>query len=71
MFFGVDHASGPKNVLAVKATSAERAVRLAHGLQVLAQVRNVVTHRSVAGAATLAAFRTAYYGAFEELTAMA
>ncbi len=71
LFLAVDHPSGPKNVLKVGVTSAERAVKLAHGLQVLAQVRNVVTHRSVAGAATLSEFRGAYYRAFEELTAMA
>jgi hypothetical protein len=38
---------------------------------VLAQVRNVVTHRSVADAATLAEFRRAYYAAFEDLVGMA
>ncbi len=71
LFLAVDHPSGPKNVLAVTCTSADRAVKLAHKLQVLAQVRNVVTHRSVAGASTLAEFRASYYSAFEELTAMA
>ena len=55
----------------VSITNPERSVKLAHKLQVLAQVRNIVTHRSVAGASTLAEFRTSYYGAFEELTAMA
>jgi hypothetical protein len=38
---------------------------------VLAQVRNIVTHRSVAGAATLTEFRRVYYAAFEELTTLA
>jgi hypothetical protein len=71
LFLAVDHPSGPKNVLKVTSTNAERSVKLAHKLQVLAQVRNIVTHRSVAGAATLAAFRTSYYSGFEELTAMA
>ncbi len=71
LFFAVDHPSGPKNLLEVKCRDADRGVRLAHKLQVLAQVRNAVTHRSVAGAATLEAFRRTYYEAFEELTAMA
>jgi HEAT repeat protein len=71
LFFAVDHPAGAKNVLRVNATSAERAVKLAHGLGVLAQVRNVVTHRSVAGAETLREFRGAYYRAFEEVAGMA
>jgi HEAT repeat protein len=71
LFLAVDHPSGPKNVLKVSITNADRAVKLAHKLQVLAQVRNIVTHRSVAGASTLAEFRKSYYSAFEELTAMA
>jgi HEAT repeat protein len=71
LFFAVDHPSGPKNLLRVAARDADRAVRLAHRLQVLAQVRNVVTHRSVAGPSTVSEFRRAYYPAFEELTAMA
>lgn len=71
LFFAVDHPTGPKNVLGVACKDADRAVRLAHRLQVLAQVRNAVTHRSVAAASTLEAFRTAYYGAFEELTTFA
>jgi len=71
LFFAVDHPSGPRNVLRVVCRDMGRAVRLAHRLQVLAQVRNVVTHRSVAGASTLSEFRAAYYAAFEELTAMA
>lgn len=50
---------------------AARAVKLAHKLQVLAMVRNIVPHRSVAGASTLAEFRKTYYSAFEELTALA
>jgi HEAT repeat protein len=71
LFFAVDHPSGPKNVLQVGCRDADRCVRLAHRLHVLAQVRNAVTHRSVAGAATLEAFRRSYYDAFEDLTAMA
>ena len=71
LFFAVDHPSGPKNVLEVTCRDTDRAVRLAHELQVLAQVRNAVTHRAVAGAATLEAFRRSYYAAFEELTTMA
>jgi len=71
LFFAVDHPSGPKNVLEVTCRDTDRGVRLAHRLQVLAQVRNAVTHRSVAGAATLEAFRRSYYAAFEELTTFA
>jgi hypothetical protein len=71
LFFAIDHPSGAKNILKVAASSADRAARLAHKLQVLAHVRNVVTHRSVAGAATLGEFRRTYYSSFEELTAMA
>ena len=71
LFFAVDHPSGPKNVLKVGAQGAERTVRLAHDLQVLAQVRNAVTHRSVAALATLTAFRAAYYASFEALTGLA
>jgi hypothetical protein len=55
----------------VKCLDTDRAVRLAHRLQVLAQVRNAVTHRSIAGAATLEEFRRTYYATFEELTTMA
>jgi hypothetical protein len=71
LFFAVDHPTGPKNILKVQSPGADRAVKLAHKLQVLAQVRNAVTHRSVAGASTLAEFRKSYYSAFEELTALA
>lgn len=71
LFFAVDHASGAKNVLKLTVRDAEKTVRLAHRLQVLAQVRNAVTHRQVAGAGTLGEFRKAYYSAFEELTGMA
>jgi hypothetical protein len=71
LFFAVDHPAGPKNLLKVSSRDPERAVRLAHRLQVLAQVRNAVTHRTVAAAATVAEFRRAYYAAFEELTALA
>jgi hypothetical protein len=71
LFFAVDHPSGPKNVLEIQCKDVDRGVRLAHRLQVLAQVRNAVTHRSVAGTATLEEFRRAYYAAFQDLTAMA
>jgi hypothetical protein len=71
LFFAVDHPSGPKNVLELAWRDPDRAVRLLHRLQVLAQVRNTVTHRSVADASTLAEFRRVYYGAFEELTRLA
>ncbi len=71
MFLAVDHPSGPKNVLEVTCRDADHAVRLAHRLQVIALVRNTVTHRSVAATSTLDAFRTLYYAAFEDVTRMA
>ncbi|GEM_PF-1363182 len=71
LFLGLDHPSGPKNVLGVGCREPERTARLAHRLQVLAQVRNVVTHRSAADADTLVEFRRGYYVAFEDLAAMA
>lgn len=71
LFFALDHPSGPKNLLAIACRDADRMARLAHKLQVLAQVRNLVTHRSTADAATVEAFRARYYAAFEELTGMA
>jgi hypothetical protein len=71
LFLGVDHASGPKNVLEIGCRDPDRSVRLAHKLQVLAQVRNVVTHRSTADLPTLLEFRRSYYVAFEELVKMA
>jgi hypothetical protein len=71
LFFAVDHPTGPRNVLKVASKDAERVVRLAHRLQVLAQVRNAVTHRQVAAADTLAEFRKVYYAGFEELTGLA
>jgi hypothetical protein len=71
LFLAIDHPTGAKNMLKVTAPDAERGVRLAHRLMVLAQVRNTVTHRSVAGASTLEEFRRVYYGAFEDLCALA
>jgi HEAT repeat protein len=71
MFLAVDHPSGAKNLLQVSCTDADQAVRLAHRLQVIALVRNAVTHRSVAATSTLDAFRTLYYGAFEDVTRIA
>jgi hypothetical protein len=71
LFLALDHPSGARNVLRVECREPERAVRLAHRLQVLAQVRNLVTHRSTADAATLGEFRRAYYAAFQELTTLA
>jgi hypothetical protein len=58
-------------VLEVGCKDADRAVRLFHKLQVLAQVRNAVTHRATADRSTLVEFRRAYYAAFEELTLLA
>ena len=71
MFLAIDHPSGAKNVLEVACRDPEHTIRLAHRLQVIALVRNSVTHRSVAAASTLDAFRTLYYGAFEDVTRMA
>ncbi|HEY8078707.1 MAG TPA: HEAT repeat domain-containing protein, partial [Labilithrix sp.] len=71
LFFAVDHAAGAKNVLEVVSRSPDKTARLAHRLQVLAQVRNAVTHRSVAGRETLVDFRKVYYASFEELTTLA
>jgi HEAT repeat protein len=71
LFLAVEHPSGPRNVLKLASKDADRVVRLAHRLQVLAQVRNAVTHRQVAGRETLTEFRRAYYATFEELTGMA
>ena len=71
LFFAVDHPAGPRNVLRVASKDTERVVRLAHRLQVVAQVRNAVTHRQVASADTLVEFRRVYYSAFEELTGLA
>jgi hypothetical protein len=80
VLFAVDHPTGFKNLLrlgppqpgAAGGPSREaRTVALAHRLHTLAAVRNLVTHRASAGAATLAAFRRSYYTAFEELVALA
>jgi HEAT repeat protein len=71
LFLALDHPSGPKNVLAISNQDPDRAARVAHRLQILAQVRNAVTHRSVASRATLEGFRSLYYPTFEEVTSMA
>jgi hypothetical protein len=81
VLFAVDHPSGFKNLLRLGAAGAapagsataarDRTVSLAHRLHTLAAVRNLVTHRASAGAATLGAFRRSYYTAFEELVALA
>jgi len=71
VFFAVDHATGVRNVFKVSSKNPDQVVRLAHRLHTLAAVRNVVTHRSAAGAATVEAFRRGYYAAFEELTRLA
>ena len=69
LLFAIDHPStGFKNLMKLK--SGDRTVNLAHRLHALAAVRNLVTHRSNAGAATLAAFRRAYYATFEDLLAL-
>jgi len=72
VLFAVDHpTSGIRNLFRLGEKSAERTVSLAYRLHTLAAVRNLVTHRASAGAATLAAFRHRYYAAFEELVALA
>jgi HEAT repeat protein len=71
LFLAIDHSTGPKNLLKVTSTDANKMVRLVHSLSVLAQVRNAVTHRTAAGADTVTAFRSTYYAAFEELCAIA
>ena len=71
LLLAVDHPSGVRNVLRVSATSADNVVHIGHRLLTLAAVRNVVTHRAVAGAATLDAFRRTYYASFEDLTRLA
>jgi hypothetical protein len=75
VLFAVEHPTGFRNLLKLGAQgakqSAERTVSLAHRLHTLAAVRNLVTHRANAGAATLAAFRKSYYTAFEDLVALA
>ena len=73
VLFAVDHpSSGFRNLFKLGAkTSSERTIALAHRLHTLAAVRNLVTHRASAGAATLAAFRRGYYAAFEDLVALA
>jgi hypothetical protein len=75
VLFAVDHPStGFRNLMKLggpKSMSSERTLGLAHRLHTLAAVRNLVTHRASAGAATLAAFRRGYYSAFEDLVALA
>ena len=78
VLFAVEHPSGFKNLFRLggrptggQARSPERTVALAHRLHTLAAVRNLVTHRASAGAATLAAFRASYYATFEDLVALA
>jgi hypothetical protein len=76
VLFAVDHpSSGFRNLFKLGGqaakTSSERTISLAHRLHTLAAVRNLVTHRASAGAATLSAFRRGYYAAFEDLVALA
>jgi HEAT repeat protein len=75
VMFAVDHPqTGFRNMLKLGATSrpsSETTIALAHRLHTLAAVRNLVTHRASAGANTLAAFRRAYYAAFEDIVALA
>ncbi|MCB9598633.1 MAG: HEAT repeat domain-containing protein [Sandaracinaceae bacterium] len=71
LFLALDHPTGPKNLLGVTSSDAEHIVRVAHRLQVLAHVRNAVTHRTVAGRPVVEGFRGVYYPTFEDLTSMA
>ncbi|HEX4456189.1 MAG TPA: HEAT repeat domain-containing protein [Kofleriaceae bacterium] len=72
VLFAVDHpSSGFRNLFKLAGKSSDRTIALAHRLHTLAAVRNLVTHRASAGAATLAAFRRGYYAAFEDLVALA
>jgi HEAT repeat protein len=72
VLFAVDHpSSGFRNLFKLGGASSERTIALAHRLHTLAAVRNLVTHRASAGAATLSAFRRGYYAAFEDLVALA
>jgi HEAT repeat protein len=71
VFFAVDHPSGVKNLFRLPIKTPEQIVRLAHRLHALAAVRNLVTHRSAASAATVDGFRKGYYAAFEDLAQMA
>jgi hypothetical protein len=73
VLFAVDHPSGFKNLMKVGGGKqpAEKTVALAHKLHTLAAVRNLVTHRASAGAATLSAFRKSYYAAVEDLVGLA
>ncbi len=72
VLFAVDHpSSGFRNLFKLGGKGGERTIALAHRLHTLAAVRNLVTHRASAGAATLAAFRRGYYAAFEDLVALA
>jgi HEAT repeat protein len=71
VLFAVDHPqTGFRNLMKL-GKSNERMIALAHRLHTLAAVRNLVTHRASAGAATLAAFRRGYYAAFEDVVALA
>ncbi len=71
VFFGVDHASGPKNLFKLPVKGSDQVIRLAHRLHTLAAVRNLVTHRAAASGSTLDAFRKSYYLSFEDLAQMA
>jgi HEAT repeat protein len=72
VLFAVDHpSSGFRNLMKVGGKSPEKTIALAHRLHTLAAVRNLVTHRASAGAATLAAFRRTYYSAFEDVVGLA
>jgi hypothetical protein len=71
VLFAVEHPStGFRDLLKLGGKSADKTIALAHRLHALAAVRNLVTHRASAGAATLAAFRRSYYAAFDELVAL-
>lgn len=71
LLLAVDHPSGVRNILRVSTATPEQMADVGHRLLALAAVRNVVTHRAAAGAATLDAFRRIYYASFEDLTRLA
>jgi HEAT repeat protein len=71
LFFAVDHSSGVSNLFKVSSKNPDQVIRVVHKLMILAGVRNVVTHRAAAGAATLEAFRRDYYTTFQDVTSLA
>lgn len=71
LFFGVDHPSGIRNLFKIPSRNIGHVIRLAHRLQSLAALRNIVAHRAAIGPSTLEAFRSLYYSSFESLVKLA